>query len=123
MAGALGARYGFGVACFLQPALAVGHKPLTDAERASLAVMPDGQREMFRRSYAWMRARPPRDVVFADLSGVFDSAAVPLYIDWYHVTPPGNEAVARLMAPEIAAMPGFPSNRRREPGRPVGSEP
>jgi hypothetical protein len=115
MAAALGARYGFWVGCYLQPALAAGNKPLTDAERASLATMPAGQRETFRRTYALIRGRPPRDLPFGDLSDAFDSLPAQLYLDWYHVTPPANEAVARRLARDLALAPGFPARRQAQP--------
>lgn len=116
MEAALGASYGFTALCLLQPAIAVGAKPLTADETESLSQMPAGQRDAFHASYDRIRARPPRGGVFADLSGAFDSISTPLYLDWYHVLPPGNEVIAQRIARIITALPGFPARGAR-PGR------
>jgi hypothetical protein len=49
-----------------------------------------------------------------DISNVFSEVAEPLYVDWCHVSPPGNRLVARriftLLSADLCAAPPLPRN-------------
>ncbi len=102
----LGHGYGFEVLSFLQPMIAIGNKPLARQELESLAAIAPGKREFL--TMAFEAIRRTSDNAMIDLSGVFDAERNPVYIDWYHVGPPGNAIIARRIADAVAGLPSFP---------------
>ena len=105
MAKVLGDAFGFRVYAFWQPAIIYGHKPLAGYER-QLVDLSAGKAYPFQAlipvyQEAERRADQNRDFVF--LGGVLDTTSDPLYLDWVHLTPAGNQIVAHEIARQIDA--------------------
>jgi len=91
-------RFGFAAHFFWQPCLLAGRKPLAPGEQAILA------REK-RRVPAFLEMVEQANVLVADggkpdetdLSRVFEGTTEQVYTDPVHVTPQGNEIVARAI--------------------------
>jgi hypothetical protein len=103
IARALGEVFGFKVCAFWQPAVIYGHKPLAPYEQLLLK-LSSGQRYPFLAlvpvyKEAENRAAEKGDFVF--LADAFDSVREPVYLDWVHLNPVGNEIVARAMTPYV----------------------
>lgn len=104
----LAQAYGFDVFFFWQPYILLGSKPLTAEERA-MVESPDMMLEqepdlsaLFTETYRRMPAQARERERLEDLSGLFDAREGLLWIDtWGHVTPVGNQMVARAMVPFI----------------------
>ena len=100
----LAARHGFDFAFFWQPHILVGGKPLTPEEEAMVTGLDwvlnldEGLRALFTETYRSVGERAEEELGLIDLSGVFDGTDSTLWIDtWGHVTPEGNEIVARAI--------------------------
>ncbi len=107
---ALAGTHGFEARCFWQPHVLIGAKPLTAEEEAMLGGMDwalemDGSLAgLFRETYQRLSARAAEQEGLVDLSTAFDGEPSQIWIDtWGHVTPAGNEIVARAMLPHLPA--------------------
>jgi len=119
---ALGRQYGFRCYFFFQPQPGVSEKPMDPSEEkllADLMATPEQnwiircareQRRVFQARLA--RGEVPEHVF--DISNVFSEVTEPLYVDWCHVSPPGNRLVARrifaLLSADLCAAPPLPCN-------------
>ena len=96
----LGDAYGFRVLFFWQPALVYGRKALSPFERKIAA--NETNEDAFRTMatvYQEAERRAAQDSNFLFLGSDFDTCTDPVYIDkWMHLTPMGNEIVARSLA-------------------------
>ncbi|MGH7516530.1 MAG: SGNH/GDSL hydrolase family protein [Gemmatimonadales bacterium] len=99
---ALGREYGFGYGFFWQPTVLVGRKPLTAEEERFKA----GER--FRPLFELVDGHlasvgPPEYPFLHNLVDVFEGDSSPIYVDWHHLTPEGNQRVADAIAVRLAA--------------------
>ncbi|MFM7735965.1 MAG: SGNH/GDSL hydrolase family protein [Alphaproteobacteria bacterium] len=95
---ALSQRFGFDVHFFWQPYLVAGLKPLAPGERKLMSPSNPRRRElgdMVARANAIVAAGLQPDET--DLSRVFEATTEQVFTDPVHVTPEGNEIVARAM--------------------------
>ncbi len=106
--------YGFEIYCFWQPQLLYGNKPLVPFERAVrenpdvITVYPNHKFSTWTlKAQAFVYEQARRDAAagkgFEFLGDIFDVVRDPLYIDWEHVGPQGNEIVANSIAAKILA--------------------
>jgi lysophospholipase L1-like esterase len=105
----LGEKYGFKAWFFWQPTLLYGSKPLDPFEQVLLDEMVSkGAGRSANETYLAIRAvyeeaerrsRAPGNFVF--LGHVFDGVQEPIYIDWMHVGPLGNQILAEEIARRI----------------------
>ena len=103
IARALGGAFGFRVYAFWQPSIIFGHKPLAGYER-QLLDLSSGDTYPFDALapvYEEAERRAAKDGDFIFLGNVFDRASAPLYLDWVHLTPEGNQIVAREIAHHV----------------------
>ncbi len=99
----LGELYGFKLCAFWQPVMLFGDKPLVPYERELLlhewgAGLP---REGFAPVYREAEQRAQRDRQFIFLGHIFDQADQPLYLDWVHLNPAGNDLVAQFIGAHL----------------------
>jgi lysophospholipase L1-like esterase len=98
----LGEAFGFRVFCFWQPASVYGHKPLDPFE---VTVPGNGASKpsfhILSTVYQHAERRAARDHTFVFLGNIFDSVQQPLYLDWMHLAPQGNELVAHSLAKAV----------------------
>ena len=116
----LGEADGFRVFWFWQPAFVYGHKPLAPFEtRIADNEVAKNTFRVLTTVYEQAERRAAMDGTFAFLGGIFDSVKEPVYIDkWMHLSPTGNELVARSLAKvvEDGLKPGSsPSKLRGQP--------
>jgi len=109
--------YGFESYFFWQPNLfSLTRKHLSDYERstieASSATLKDSQQAVYRQALERFSGRENEHIYF--LGNVFDDREEPMYIDWHHVGPHGNEIIAAEMVrslmdsnPEPALSPVY----------------
>jgi lysophospholipase L1-like esterase len=108
----LGEKYGFKTAFFWQPALLYGKKPLDPFEQAifdETALGDQGQGAGARSKtflaiqavYAEAERRSTPSGGFVFLGHIFDQVHEPIYIDWMHVGPRGNEIIAGAIATQL----------------------
>ena len=99
----LGEAYGFQVLAFWQPALVYGRKIFSEFEMKIAANENNqGAFRIMASVYQEAERRAARDRSFLFLGGDFDRCSDPVYIDrWMHLTPTGNEIVARSLAAHI----------------------
>ena len=106
---ALGEAYGFRVYCFWQPVVLYGHKALVpfEQELKELAGRDAGGRASpaFASVYDEAQRRAATSGSFVFLGGIFDSVKDPLYSDWMHLGPRGNELAAKAIASYISLVP------------------
>jgi lysophospholipase L1-like esterase len=106
----LAREYGFRPLFFWQPALTTKRIKSPDEQRFEGYYTSDLASR--RRLYAAIVAarREHREIAGADdaidLSGLFDEVADPVYIDPFHLSEAGNEAIAEAMLPRVAAALG-----------------
>ena len=122
----LAGAYGFRPLFFWQPVITTKRDKTVD-ERFFESEFT-GSLETRRRLFAAVideRRRHPELTQAADcidLSGLFDDCAEPVYIDLYHLSEAGNEAVAEAMLPAVTAALIATSTRHpresRGPGQP-----
>jgi lysophospholipase L1-like esterase len=111
----LATRHGFDFAFIWQPHILAGDKVLTPEEEAIVTGLnwvvnlDDGLRALFAETYRTVGERAAEEPRLVDLSGVFDATTSTVWIDtWGHVTPEGNEIVARAIAGVLSApWPGL----------------
>ncbi len=99
---ALAEQYGFNKTFFLQPALGLGDKPMTAFETDLMQLYAD-RLPVFEAVYAHIRAEIPDHPGMYDLADLFSSVTETLYFDPVHVTPVGNEQIARSMVETLMA--------------------
>ncbi|NWG18313.1 MAG: hypothetical protein HXY41_16945 [Chloroflexi bacterium] len=106
-ASALAREYGFAFYAFLQPVLPLAGEPANAEQQMFLWDMPGGLPELFRAVYPrWMAAAESLPYLY-NLSDVLDGQPYPVWIDFNHLTPWGNLAVADAMLKVIRpAMSG-----------------
>jgi len=99
----LGDAYGFRVFCFWQPALVYGRKVLSPFEWKIAANETDqGTFRIMATVYREAEKRGVKDNDFIFLGSDFDTCSEPVYLDkWMHLSPAGNELVARTLATYI----------------------
>jgi lysophospholipase L1-like esterase len=105
MANTLGDGLGFRVYAFWQPAIMYGHKPLAGYER-QLVELSSGTTYPFQALmpvYQEAERRAAKNGDFVFLGNIFDTVPDPLYLDWVHLTPAGNQIVAHEIARHIDA--------------------
>jgi len=105
----LGEKYGFKTWFFWQPTLIYGKKPLDPFEQVLFdevvsqnAGQPESETFLAVRAVyeeAERRSRASGNVVF--LGHMFDDVREPIYIDWMHLGPRGNEIVAAAIAAKL----------------------
>lgn len=65
--------------------------------------LDEGLRALLEETHRQVRQRAEAEPDLSDLTGVFDGMPLTVRIDtWGHVTPEGNEIVARAVAREVA---------------------
>ena len=103
VAAALGRQYGFAVKFYWQPVLFMKASPT--AYEAGARERYGYARDFFDQVYTRM-SRPGAcaDVEITDLSHLFDRETQPRYIDAFHLTEAGNEAVAGAIVPDVASV-------------------
>jgi len=96
----LGKAYGFRVDAFWQPAIIYGHKPLVNYEQQLLQLSLSAAYPFHSLLpvYEEAQRRASGDGTFIFLGDIFDSTQEPLYLDWVHLNPRGNEIAARALA-------------------------
>jgi|SRR5271167_2149211 len=98
----LGDAFGFKVYAFWQPAIVYGHKPLVPYEQQLLSLSSD---DAFFQAmvpvYREAELRADKFGSFVFLGGIFDDVREPLYLDWVHLNPLGNELAGREVAKHI----------------------
>jgi hypothetical protein len=99
----LGKAYGFPVCAFWQPAIIYGHKPLTSYEKQVLDLSHSEAYPFQSLSPVYREAeyRAGRKAGFAFLGDVFDAVQEPIYLDWVHLNPRGNELAAHAVAKHL----------------------
>ena len=109
---------GFKVVFFWQPMLGVGKKPLDQYEQSILEELLGYPREKFLIEFALEQTRQlealhkdlttPAGLRFIDITNVFEETIIPVYLDWVHIGPRGNEILAETMLrhlrPEICEL-------------------
>lgn len=105
---ALAREYGFDFVAFVQPALPVTARAVTPEEQRFLWDMPGGLPDLFRAVYPrWQTAADadPDDALVYFGAALDDELTLPMWIDFNHLTPWGNLAMAdrivRVMTPLI----------------------
>jgi len=102
---ALAQNYGSQVLAFWQPALIYGHKPLAAYEQSLLDLSPRFSLQDLVPVYEEAEHRATATGNFIFLGNLFDHRAEPLYLDWAHLNPSGNRAVAQALAEYVRSQP------------------
>jgi lysophospholipase L1-like esterase len=99
----LGEAYGFKVCAFWQPAMIYGHKPLVKYEQQllDLASTPAFSFQPLAAVYREAQQRSQRDGQFVFPGNILDSNAQPIYLDWVHLNPAGNQIAAQAVAEQV----------------------
>ncbi len=109
--GALAKEYGFKAFFFWQPNIfSLGRRHLNPYETRMLdqssPVLIESQRRVYLAAKERFSNREAEGVHF--LGDLFDDVEEPIYIDWHHVGPNGNEIVAKEMLRRIGGALGPP---------------
>lgn len=99
----LSGAYGFEVAFFWQPVIAVSAKPLTSEEQRIRSGMDPALVTLTEAVYAAVREQVPDTPHLHYLGDLFDAEPAFTWIDMAHITPEGNRRVAQAM---LAALDG-----------------
>jgi lysophospholipase L1-like esterase len=99
----LGETYRFKVCAFWQPSLIYGHKPLVPYERQFLELSTTEAFPFAALAPVYREAaqRSQHEGQFVFLGDIFDDSSQPLYLDWVHLNPEGNQLVAQVMARQL----------------------
>ena len=102
---ALARQYGFHYMFFFQPIISLGNKPLTNEEQTMKRRWERDEPAYSALCAATYRAavESPAYPHFHDLTHLFDGDESLLWIDEFHVTPVGNQIVAKAMLDKIEA--------------------
>ena len=95
--------YGFDFLAFWQPVLVMNKGPVTDEEQRFLWEMPGGLPALFRAVYAQIEAAAANNNHLVYIADALDNRDGDLWIDFNHLTPPGNAIVAEEMLKVIRA--------------------
>ena len=118
---ALARSYGFQCHFFLEPSPVFGLKPLTQDERRSISRINQTTQSFLKHFYKFASNGNQIENDFTSLVDVFDSETSQIYIDATHMTPKGNERVARRMVEVLNQHNKLPlSLSQRSPGAPAG---
>jgi lysophospholipase L1-like esterase len=93
----LAQKYGFQYAFFWQPSLAVNTKPLTDQEQAIAASIDPALQSLYNKIYRRIKDAAQTTPHLYYTADALDDSHDSLWIDYYHVTPVGNQIIARKM--------------------------
>lgn len=112
----LGEKYGFKTWFFWQPMLLYGSKPLDPFEQAlfdEMASEDAGKQESetflaVRAVYEEAERRSEASGNFVFMGHLFDEIREPIYIDWMHPGPRGNEIVTTAIATRLKSAPPNP---------------
>ncbi len=94
MVDALAEVYGFDYVLLLQPVMALGDKPLVGDEVGMLRVIDQPLRNFYADVYDTIVQQGADYPHLHDIRDVFDDVDQPVYIDYQHLAPPGNQIVA-----------------------------
>jgi hypothetical protein len=99
----LGKAYGFKICAFWQPTIIYGHKLLVTHEQQllDLSFSANYPFQSLSPVYEEAKRRAREHGSFIFLGGIFDGTQEPLYLDWVHLNPRGNELAAREVARHI----------------------
>jgi len=99
----LGNAYGFKVCAFWQPAILYGHKPLVPYERefSNLSANKAYLFEELVPVYQQASQRAIKSADFVFLGDIFDTVSPPVYLDWVHLNPLGNQLAALAVAKQL----------------------
>jgi lysophospholipase L1-like esterase len=111
----LGQAYGFTVCAFWQPAIIYGHKQLTPYEKQVLDLSYSEAYPFQSLSPVYKEAayRAGKKAGFTFLGDVFEAVREPIYLDWVHLNPRGNELVAREVAKHLQECMPSPTTCNR----------
>jgi lysophospholipase L1-like esterase len=111
----LGQAYGFTVCAFWQPAIIYGHKQLTPYEQQvfDLSYSDAYPFQSLSPVYKEAEYRAARKAGFTFLGDVFDAVREPIYLDWVHLNPRGNELAAREVAKHLQECMPSPTTCNR----------
>ena len=102
---AMASRYGFKSFFFLQPGLFIGQKVPTTDERQMLLTFnysAPGFVDFLHRVYQDIQVQSAGEKNLHFLTHAFDADSRQIYIDVIHITPEGNQRIARLIADQLA---------------------
>src|SRR5262249_51340439 len=94
----LSRKYGFDFRYFWPPYLTIGHKPLTQEERALARAVDPALLTLYESVYHSVVASMRRYPKLIDLTDVFDGHRELIWIDDMHVSPEGNLVIAKKIA-------------------------
>lgn len=97
MAEALAKQYGFEFFAFVQPVLPIVDRDYTDEEQAIIWNTHESAVEVFRLVYPRWEAAAADDPQLFYFGNILDEQPYPIWVDFNHVTPWGNLAVAHEM--------------------------
>ncbi len=112
LAGELARAYGFRVRCFWQPAIFTTGKTFSADERQILRRQTEGYADQMRRVDALVRQERPRLPNVTYLGDALDALSGTVFVDWAHLLPVGNEAVARAIARAVRPLGSGPGETR-----------
>ncbi|MCS6834767.1 MAG: GDSL-type esterase/lipase family protein [Anaerolineae bacterium] len=119
MAQAVAEAYDITFVAFIQPALPLVRGPLTDEMQRFLYDMPGGLPELFRVVYPRWQQAAEADDHLVYLGSLLDGMSPQPWIDFNHLNPWGNLAVAQaitdVVRPRIARQVSSSSNSPNEP--------
>jgi lysophospholipase L1-like esterase len=105
---ALAGGFGFDYAFFWQPNPSYTKKPLTSEEKETT---DHGSTDLMKASYLQVHAYTKDHDHMFYIADLFDHTDDRVYIDEVHLTPAGNEAVARRMMECLTRLSSVPSDR------------
>lgn len=96
----LGKAYGFKVCAFWQPAIIYGKKPMAPYEQELVRLSSDKAYQLQELAPVYREAerRAASSASYAFLGDTFDTVSEPMYLDWVHLNPAGNDLVTRTLA-------------------------
>ncbi|MEO1666406.1 MAG: SGNH/GDSL hydrolase family protein [Chloroflexota bacterium] len=100
----LAEQHDFEAVFFWQPVIADESKPLTDEEQAIFDAMDPALVDLYRATYAAARDAIDDGLETIYMADVFNETEAFTWIDLFHITPEGNEIVARHMLDEISGV-------------------
>jgi len=111
---ALAAEYGFDAYFFWQPNLfSLTRTWLTSYEKQSIEkespTLVKSQHAVYERAAERFSGRQDENIFF--LGNIFDSREEPIYIDWHHVGPHGNEVIAAEVVRSILGSNPAPDRK------------
>lgn len=101
--GLLAQEYGFNYFFFWQPALSIGEKPLTKDEQIIKDALDPALIKLYDVVYQDIEAASSENENLYYIVNVLDEADAQIWIDWQHITPPGNQLIAQAMLDIIAS--------------------